>query len=861
VPSSAYPGPSYEVSATYSYDNAGRLVAASRPLEAPPAAPETHVSETWSHSSLSVTVHTDAAGRATTYHRSPDGFLEQMTKVVGGNVQNTTYDYAPFGLATAITDPEGNVSMVEYDVRGRPTMVIDPSTGVLEKGYTARGELQFTRDANGNQREFDYDSLGRLVRRATEDGTDYYGYDWGTGALGQLSTTLSADGVETAHLYDSLGRLTMESYKFGAAIFPIHLEYDPIGRLSKVHYPPAPANYQLVVRHEYGLHGDLEKIVDDGTNRPFWTRLARDEAGRVTHAARGATLETATSYDRFLGRPLQIKAFTAQTTFVSHEMAYHDDGRLSRRNDVVEGIDETYHYDALGRLDRWTVDRQGTISKREYEFGASGTLDQVVDYAGTNPTPIASETYTYPPPGGPRPHAPNSVGPYTMGYDAVGRQNFRYNGGSLDRYVEYNSHDLPKLGVFNGTSFSFLYDASGRRFRKDMGGKVTYYAGDLFEYRSDPSGDHYVYLVPGEGGVVAQVDHDLVSAATTTSFPIADHLGTPVAVVDEAAATAQKLYYTPYGRRVDQNGTPAGGIAGFTAGLTSHEHDDDLGLINMRGRVFDPAVRRFASPDPFLDNALTGGGIDRFSYVRNDPTNLRDPFGWQSCTYSPQGYSCDEFVITGPSGEGSSAGAGVEGAADAGSAGKDIGTGDAIWAAANAVANAGPTSHGGYDDGGTPAVASDDSPGIGTGIYHGLCDVSPGIGCPNFSLTDMFLDQALTPAGGQGVRIARGIVDKYRETGNIIDAVNTANPVYHLGVAGIATKGAIDSGDNYGVARNISFIAGTVVAAIIARKAGGGRVPLRRQRVSGPSFDVSHGAFKEAGCSPFDGEYGRTAEM
>src|SRR5690606_31734181 len=68
VPAGAYPGPNYEVSTTYSYDNAGRLVQISRPLESPPAPPDAHAADTWTYPSLAVTLHTDPEGRQTAYH-------------------------------------------------------------------------------------------------------------------------------------------------------------------------------------------------------------------------------------------------------------------------------------------------------------------------------------------------------------------------------------------------------------------------------------------------------------------------------------------------------------------------------------------------------------------------------------------------------------------------------------------------------------------------------------------------------------------------------------------------------------------------------------------------------------------------
>ena len=39
-------------------------------------------------------------------------------------------------------------------------------------------------------------------------------------------------------------------------------------------------------------------------------------------------------------------------------------------------------------------------------------------------------------------------------------------------------------------------------------------------------------------------------------------------------------------------------------GYTGHEHDDEFGLINMKGRIYDPEARRFLTPDPIQDASI-----------------------------------------------------------------------------------------------------------------------------------------------------------------------------------------------------------------------------------------------------------------
>jgi RHS repeat-associated protein len=63
-------------------------------------------------------------------------------------------------------------------------------------------------------------------------------------------------------------------------------------------------------------------------------------------------------------------------------------------------------------------------------------------------------------------------------------------------------------------------------------------------------------------------------------------------------------------------------------GFAGLRHDDDLGLVDMRGRVYDPTLRRFLTPDPHVTDPLWGQSYNRYSYVVNDPVNLVDPSGF-----------------------------------------------------------------------------------------------------------------------------------------------------------------------------------------------------------------------------------------
>jgi RHS repeat-associated protein len=56
--------------------------------------------------------------------------------------------------------------------------------------------------------------------------------------------------------------------------------------------------------------------------------------------------------------------------------------------------------------------------------------------------------------------------------------------------------------------------------------------------------------------------------------------------------------------------------------------DEELGLVFMRGRVYDPKLGRFLTADPFIGNALSGQSWHRYAYVENNPLKYTDPSGF-----------------------------------------------------------------------------------------------------------------------------------------------------------------------------------------------------------------------------------------
>ncbi len=52
-------------------------------------------------------------------------------------------------------------------------------------------------------------------------------------------------------------------------------------------------------------------------------------------------------------------------------------------------------------------------------------------------------------------------------------------------------------------------------------------------------------------------------------------------------------------------------------------------LINMKGRIYDPKVGRFLTPDPLVQSPLRSESQNRYSYAWNNPLKWVDPSGFQ----------------------------------------------------------------------------------------------------------------------------------------------------------------------------------------------------------------------------------------
>ncbi len=111
-----------------------------------------------------------------------------------------------------------------------------------------------------------------------------------------------------------------------------------------------------------------------------------------------------------------------------------------------------------------------------------------------------------------------------------------------------------------------------------------------------------------------------------------DHQGFIMTIANAAGDAVEFLSYDAWGRRRNPQDWTYNNISApkyTNRGYTGHEHINEVGLINMNGRVYDPLLGLFISPDPFVQEPHNPSNYNRYSYVLNNPLKYTDPSGYK----------------------------------------------------------------------------------------------------------------------------------------------------------------------------------------------------------------------------------------
>lgn len=564
------------------------------------------------YSGLAETVtRTDTAGSFQDITLRRHDVLGRLVEVIDGVGHTVRYRYDPVGNLLE-TDADGVVTSVAYDHLGRKSAMTDPDMGAWEYRHNVLGELTWQKNAKGQVTTMEYDRLGRMIRRMEPEGTSTWTYDTAQKGIGKLARSVGAGGDERTYWYDGVGRpWLMMSYISGTHYYSARY-YDQYGRPDMLYYPS-----NLTIRQRYNAFGYLEAVEDNSANPGYvyWRTEEMDAEGNVTLETLGNGLQTVRLHDATSGLVTSISTGRGGASDVQY-LTYDWDtrGNLAERRDYNQNLTETFVYDSLDRLEQATI---AGIGARTYAYDARGNLTQRSN--------VGSYTYGE---NGAGPHAVTTAGGQTYSYDANGNMI-----GGAGRSITWNSFNKPVRIAKGSTIIDFGYDVEHRRVWQRRGDRSIVYVNDLGAvYERETRGNVVTHrnYIQAAGRTVAL--HVKKSNATDRVYYLhRDHLGSVDVVTDEAGDVIERHSFSPFGERRNPNWSDATGLltsALLPRGFTDHEQLDEVGLVYVGARLYDPRLGRFLSPDPFVQAPANPQSINRYSYVMNNPLSATDPNGY-----------------------------------------------------------------------------------------------------------------------------------------------------------------------------------------------------------------------------------------
>ena len=585
---------------------------------------------------------TDSLGHSTTGIRSAWGQLSEVVDALGGR---TRYEYDAFGNVVGIQDARNNaIATVGYNPRGMKLTQADSDAGTWTWTRNALGETTTLRDAKGQVTRFEYDLLGRLAKRVAPDGTATW--NWGKTAssknIGRLAG-VAGTGYAENFTYDGIGRpatrtiITDASYRYDYA-------YNPLGLLDTIGYPAAGAGSPFKIRHDYDS-GRVSRIRNaDSPGETYWSLNAEDAAGSRLDESLGSAIRVVYGFAPVSGMLEYRQGTAGGVRFQDLAYAWDANGNLLRREDINRGLAEEFRYDSLDRLDE---SRMNGILNLEVDYDATGNILRKSDVC-----PTTAACYTY---HATRKHAVTAAGGVSYAYDANG--NMTTNGGAT---IGWTSDNRPSsIAHSNGNYSQFSYGPDGNRWKQaakhGSATETTIYAGELLEKATRAGATKWRHYVATPGGY--SVIHLRHSDGTQPAmhYLAKDHLDSIDGILDSAGNVVVAESFGAFGSRrsTSWTGIPTATdlvkIGSTTRdGFTSHEHLNNLHLIHMNGRVYDPRLARFISPDPYVTLPYDGQGLNRYAYVLNNPLSFTDPSGFDPppCVESAAG-NCAQVTVVG----------------------------------------------------------------------------------------------------------------------------------------------------------------------------------------------------------------------
>ncbi|WP_407478979.1 RHS repeat-associated core domain-containing protein [Elizabethkingia anophelis] len=523
-----------------------------------------------------------------------------------------------------------NTVTTKYDIWGRKIEFHDPSNGLYTYDYNGFGQITKETSPKG-YKEYVYNVKGQLISQVEKSNTTGLTDKNISFTYNEKGQPKSKSGISngktysTNLIYDAYGRLLENTENSNGKIYSQkNIIYDKLARV--VSYEKSIVSSGITtkasIENVYDIwSGILSQVKDKATGKVLWRLQAAGADGRVMRAQLGETsISNKFDVDNFLSQTDHISSkgliFGSSYVFdsIKNELKERTRlGNISRR--------ETFIYDDNNRLVEWTNPKTGGKSFNKYDIqGRIVQNDQVgtYQYQSTN-----GKMYQY----------------TNVMLNNIGKQNYLND---KIRRVVYNENNDPLYIQGTKGDIRFEYGLTGARQVVTFGAKATGSIDDLaisewegtttkfysedgsFEIvQNNATGQekHILYIggTPYEANIVLLKQES--ESISSFKYLHKDYLGSILAISDGEGNLVEETHFDAWGQLV------AGSISLLGRGYTSHEHFEDVGIIHMNGRLYDPLLRRFLNADENIQDPYNTQNYNKYSYVLNNPMMYNDPSG------------------------------------------------------------------------------------------------------------------------------------------------------------------------------------------------------------------------------------------
>ena len=494
----------------------------------------------------------------------------------------------------------GNTAFaMKYDQRVNRTELDDPNAGIIKTHYTPSDLLDYTIDARGKKTSYTYDEYNRIKTIITPETTTTYTYIKTGNAKGLPDSITNANGTGVVYKYDLRGRLiTLIEKVANEQRFTTNYAYDEYGNKTEITYPGG-----FKVKRIYNDKGFVTEIRQASNNQLIWERLTENAMGQPKTYKMGNNKITTCEYDDY---HLPNRVFTPGIQDLGYSINPQN-GNMNWRKDNLKNLQENFHYDNLNRLD--TIKRNNALAL-------------ALIYNSNGNTEYKSDVGTY-----------NYVSFPVHGVKTItDAKPELLNSGN--HHVEYTSfHKAKYIENSNNQYLDIIYGVDNQRVRsrlyEDNTLQKTKYFASGYEKEIAPRTTREInYISTPYGTLAAYIKENNGSGAMYYLYK--DHLSSITTITNSSGAVVERRSFDAWGRSRNPDNWSYNNIPAMTIlerGYTGHEHLPQFGLTNMNGRMYDPLIGRFLSPDPYVHDIAGTQGFNRYAYCLNNPLKFTDPSG------------------------------------------------------------------------------------------------------------------------------------------------------------------------------------------------------------------------------------------